>query len=138
MKRDRLLYLLVFLSGTTFQSCEEVYTIEDLFNIPGCTGPCYQKMKCEGMEVTVEQMLTGRNVLRAGRKYFVRSEEADKSISVEFAEIISDAVIEKVANNTGKTLRIRGIIEGFDLLNPDFCQRSHVIFIQDEKDISFH
>lgn len=138
MKKNNIFYILLIFVGLMFQSCEEVYTIEDLFNIPGCTGPCYQKMKCEGMEVTVEQMLTGRNVLRAGRKYFIRSEEADKSISVEFAENIPDSVIDKVANNTGKTLRVKGIIEGFDLLNPDFCQRSHVIFVQDEKDISFH
>ena len=138
MKKKSIYLLGISIFMLSLQSCQKVYTIEDLFNIPGCTGPCYQKMKCEGMEVTVEQLLNDRNILRAGRKVFIRSEEAEKSISVEFAENIPDEVVEKIEKNKGKTLRVRGVIEGFDLLNPDFCQRSHVIFVQDEKDVSFY
>ncbi len=133
-----IIFLITLLSLVTLQSCTKVYTIRDLYNIPGCTGPCGIRMKCEGMEVTLEAQLNDRNMLKLGRKYFLRSEDADRTISIEFAESIPDEVVHKLdqAKEEGKTIRIKGVIEGFDLSTDEYCQRAQILFIQDAGDIS--
>ncbi len=122
----------------SLQSCTKVYTIEDLYNLPGCTGPCGVRMECEGMEVTLKAKLNDRNMLKLGRKYFLRAEDADRTISVEFAESIPDDIVHKLdeAKEEGKTIQIKGVIEGFDLATKDYCQRAQILFVQSPEDIS--
>ncbi len=134
-----ILFSLLILSSLVLTSCgDQVYSIPELYNIPGCTGPCGIRMDCEGMEVTVEAKLNSRNMLKLGRKYFLRSEEADRTISIEFAESIPDDIVHKLdeAQEQGKTIHLKGVIEGFDLSTEEYCQRAQILFIQDPKDIS--
>lgn len=122
----------------TFISCGNRSTIPDLFKMEGCTGPCYQRMACEGKQVTLEIPLTGSNILQNGSMLFVRDEnDPDKTIKIEYDQGIPKEIQDQVINNVGKTAVIKGHIEGYDLLNPQSCRRAHLIYVSRAEDISF-
>lgn len=112
--------------------------VSDLFKMEGCSGPCYQRMPCEGQSVTLEVELTGSNVLKNGRMFFVRDEnEPMHTIKVEFDESIPEDVLQRMVDNIGQTAVLEGHIEGYDLLNPESCRRAHLIYISGQEDVSF-
>ena len=124
---------LLLLSG-----CGNRKQISDLFEMEGCSGPCYQRMPCEGQKITLEIELTGSNVLKNGRMLFVRNENDQmQTIKVEFDESIPEEVQQSVVDNVGKTALIDGHIEGYDLLNPESCRRAHLIYVSSADDVSF-
>jgi hypothetical protein len=131
--------VVTLLSAFCFVGCESSYTISELFDKEGCTGPCYKRMPCEGERITVEVTLNGSNVLQNGHMYFVRDEEdMNKTIKVEFDKAVPTEVQELMVTNVGKTVSVTGHIEGYDLLNPETCRRAHIIYVSNAEDIRFY
>lgn len=119
-------------------SCSGRKDIADLFTMDGCSGPCYQRMPCEGQEVTLAFEITGSNVLKNGQMFFVRDgNDADKTIKIEFDASIPQEKHEELVNSVGKTAVVKGHIEGYDLLNPQSCRRAHLIYVSRAEDIAF-
>lgn len=133
--------IIVFVLFASLFACssEKPVTITQLFEMPDCSGECYQVMPCEGSEMTIEIYLTGTNVLANGPRFlFVRdSDDIYKTIQVKFDESIPVDVIKKIDDEFDQTVFLRGIIEGFDLLNQEFCKRAHTLLVQAESDIWF-
>lgn len=119
-------------------SCEKRYSVNDLFSMEDCTGPCYQRMGCEGQRITVEFKLNGSNILQNGHMFFVRDEEdMNKTIKVEFDKSIPEDVRAQLINNVGQTALVTGHIEGYDLLNTQSCRRAHIIYVSNAEDLRF-
>ena len=139
MLRTTKLPLTLLVIVLIFSSCQGDYTISELFDRKDCTGPCYQRMQCEGSEITVEVTLDGSNVLQNGHMYFVRdSDDMTKTIKVEFDQAVPRETQELMLTNIGKTARITGHIEGYDLLSPESCRRAHIIYVRSADNISFN
>ena len=120
-----------------FSSCSNTYTINDLFEMEGCSGPCYKQMPCEGQDITVSILLDGSNTMRNGNMYFVRdNENFQRTIKVEFDESVSMETQDLLEKSVNKTATIRGSIEGYDLLNPEKCKRAHIIYVRNDGDVS--
>ncbi|MDX1684918.1 MAG: hypothetical protein R3275_06745 [Saprospiraceae bacterium] len=118
--------------------CNNRKEISDLFEMEGCSGPCYQRMPCEGEKIVLEIELTGSNVLQNGQMFFVRDEtDVSKTIKVEFDQSVPVEVQNQMTQNVGKTAVINGHIEGYDLLNPESCRRAHLIYVSSAEDLQF-
>jgi hypothetical protein len=118
--------------------CNNAVTIADLFDMPDCTGPCYEQMPCEGEEVTVKIPLDGSNVLKNGHMLFIKDElDLYKTIKVEFGPDVSQEVQDGFLSNVGKTVYVSGRLEGYDLSNPKGCKRAHLIFVANDKGVKF-
>ena len=116
------------------------YTIEELFAREDCSGECYVVMPCEGEEITLRTYLTGTNVMRNGNSpmFFMRDpDDPAKTIKVVFDETIPEEEYLKLREVSDQYVQITGIIEGYDLLNPEFCRRAHIINVQTAEDLKF-
>jgi hypothetical protein len=139
MLRFNKVTALLFGLAIIFSSCQGDYTISQLFDKKDCNGPCYQRMECEGNEITVKVTLNGSNVLQNGHMYFVRdADDMTKTIKVEFDQAVPKETQELMKTSIGKTARITGHIEGYDLLSPESCRRAHIIYVRSADDISFN
>ncbi len=117
-------------------ACEERYSWTELHDIPGCTGPCYKRMPCEGTEVKVEIPILDRNLLRGENdyKFYFRDHETNRSIVVEFTENIPMEALDEIQQSPGKTLYIKGVITGIDIIGRDYCQRIPKVVVQKSGD----
>jgi len=131
--------VLLFIAVVSFVGCSNTVTISDLFEREGCSGPCYKRMPCEGDAITVAIPLDGSNILENGNMVFVKdSEDPGKTIKVEFDESLdAEPLKTSIRENVGKTMVVKGHLEGYDLLTPSSCKRAHIIYVTNPADLSF-
>lgn len=130
--------ILLIAGVLSFIGCGQSVTIADLFEKEGCSGPCYQRMPCEGESITVQIPLDGSNILENGNMLFVKDQDdIGKTIKIEFASTVPESIKQDFKDNVGKTAYVSGHIEGYDLLNPQACKRAHIIYVDDINDVSF-
>ena len=106
---NNLLWIVIVVG---FISCGQSVTIADLFEKEGCSGPCYERMPCEGESVTVEIPLDGTNILENGNMLFVKDQEdIGKTIKIEFDNNVPETIKQDFRDNVGKTAYVSGHIE---------------------------
>jgi hypothetical protein len=133
----RLTIISLFFIGLSACAQERTMTIAELFDSPDCSGQCYQTMPCEGEELTISIFLTGTNVMRNGdyQLYIRDPDDIYKTIQVQLDETVSQELIQKVKDEFDRTVYIRGIVSGYDLLSNEFCKRAHILTVQSSDDM---
>ncbi len=105
--------------------------IDNLARRADCQGPCGKKMSCEGKVYTLEVGLTGNNVLQGGRTIFVRDpDNYDYTVKIEFEETIPEEVFSGTKDGGFKTLKVTGVVEGYDVFVHETCTRSYIFKVK--------
>ena len=111
--------------------------ITNLARRSDCQGPCGKVMPCEGKSYTLEVALNGKNILFGGRTLFVRDpDNYDYTVKIEFSEEVPSENYMSAKEGGFKTLKVTGIVEGYDVFVHETCTRSYIFKVKKASDFS--
>jgi len=139
MRKFFALMLVVFIScnETLDLTSNTYFDVKQFLTSKNCETKCYQKADCEGVIVGLKGIPDDLNIMPETSTFYLNDIGSEKySLEIKVDSLISPQVFDFLNKNTGKTIKVKGKIEGFDRPMNFKCERGFYLLLENEGDIS--
>ncbi len=108
------------------------YGIKEFYDSKNCKTDCGEQAPCEGRTVKLEGLIDASSIQADALKFSMKDKDTGReNIEIKVAQEISDKVFDSLIDQGGKTVRVKGLVKGFDMKTNFSCNRGFSILLEE-------